>query len=97
MNQMKFLQIIIILVFATGCDFNREEVNSGEVLLESDVYIDSFKVRNLEIMEDILSQLVKNNIQHWVNDDGSISFLSSDTEIVDRIGNEAIGTYYARN
>lgn len=96
-SQMKFLPIIIFVVFSTGCDFNREEVISEEAREENDVLIDSFRMRNAEIMQDIISELVKNNIQHWVNEDGSVSFLSSDTEMVDRIGMEAIGLYAARN
>lgn len=98
---MKFLLVFFLLVFSTGCDSRREAVNSEgvnrKVIAESAVYTDSFRIANVEIREEIIAKLIENNIQHWVTDDGSISYLLSDGKIIDRIGNEVILAYIRRN
>lgn len=94
---MKYLQLVILSVLFSGCDFNREPTNSGELVEDDSVHIASFRIGNTEIREEIISELVKYNIQHWVNDDKSISYLSSDGEAIDKIGNEVIMAYISRN
>lgn len=102
---MKFLLVFFLLIFSTGCDSRYEIVNSEgvseginrKVIAESAVYTDSFRIANVEIREEIIAKLTENNIQHWVTDDGSISYLLSDGKIIDRIGNEVILAYIRRN
>ena len=100
---MKILLAITMLVFATGCDFDPEVAVSAEIQSESEsereneVQRGSFRVRNAEIRQEIIAALVKQNIQHWVNDDGSIGYLLSDGVLIDKIGYDAIGRYAARN
>jgi|FLOH01.1.fsa_nt_gi hypothetical protein len=114
---MNFLQLIILLVFLTGCDSKHEVensagVNSGVVNLEvtnsavidsaarlgeSAVKMGSFRMGNNEIREEMIAEFVKQGIQHWVNDDKIISYLLSDGEKIDLIGNEIILSYISRN
>ena len=54
-------------------------------------------MRNGEIRQDIINALVAQEIEHWINEDGSIGFNSEDAERVDAIGYAAIGAYAARN
>ena len=59
--------------------------------------IESFNVRNSEIRQDIINELLSREIEHWVNEDNSISFYLRDAEQIDEIGYAAIGAYAARN
>ena len=94
---MKFLQLLILFVLSVGCDANQEAAISETAIDESAGHIGKFKIGNTEIREEILAELVKANIQHWANDDGSISYFLSDGEIIDRIGNDVILSYISRN
>ena len=94
---MKFLQLLILFVLSVGCDANHKEAISETTINESVGHIGEFKIRNTEIREEILAELVKANIRHWANDDGSISYFLSDGEIIDRIGNDVILSYISRN
>ena len=85
---MKYLAMILLLMFSTGCDSGGEAVNSAAieqlpnaVPVEDDASrSDSFRIRNTEIREEMIDLLEKNNIQHTVNDDNSISYLLADGE-----------------
>ena len=57
----------------------------------------SFRMGNNEIREEMIAEFVKQGIQHWVNDDKIISYLLSDGEKIDLIGNEIILSYISRN
>ena len=50
-------------------------------------------MRDPESRKDLLEQLEINDMNHWVNIDGSIGFFVQDTPEVDRLANEAIGVY----
>ena len=50
-------------------------------------------MRGPESWKDLLEQLEINDIDYWVNIDGSIGFFVQDTSEVDRLANEAIGVY----
>ena len=93
---MKFLQLLILVVLSVGCDANHKSAISETTIDESVGHIGKFKIRNTEIREEILAELVKANIQHWTND-GSISYFLSDGEIIDSIGNDVILSYISRN
>lgn len=54
---------------------------------------DFFFMRNPEIREDLLEQLVINEVDHWINADDSIGFFVQDTREVDRIANESIAVW----
>ena len=54
---------------------------------------DSLVMRNTEIREDLLEQSEVHDIEHWINNNGSIGFYLRDTKAVDRSANEAIGVY----
>ena len=94
---MKFLQLLILVVLSVGCDANHKSAISETTIDESAGHIGKFKIHNTEIREEILAELVKANIQHWANDDGSISYLLSDGEKIDSIGNDVILSYISRN
>jgi len=94
---MKFLQLLILFILSVGCDANQEAAISETAIDESAGRIGKFKIGNTEIREEILAELVNANIQHWANDDGSISYFLSDGEIIDRIGNDVILSYISRN
>lgn len=96
-SQMKCLQITILLVLLTSCDANREAVNPEAQVRESVELTGSFNMRNGEIREEFLAELVKQDIQHWINEDGSIRYLRADGEIIDEIGNEIRMAYIRRN
>lgn len=97
LSQMKCLQITILLVLLTSCDANREAVNPEAQVRESVELTGSFNMRNGEIREEFLAELVKQDIQHWINEDGSIRYLRADGEIIDEIGNEIRMAYIRRN
>ena len=97
-KQMKFLQLLILLVLLAGCDSNPEEAVHSEVEVEQNVeQTGSFNMRNGEIREEFLAELVKQDIQHWINEDGSIRYLLIDGKIIDEIGNEIRMAYIRRN
>ncbi len=52
-----------------------------------------FFMRNEEILEAILARLERENIEHWLNDDGSVGFYARDTKTVDAIANAEIGNW----
>jgi hypothetical protein len=58
---------------------------------------ENIRMRNREIRLDIINALTGHEIEHWINEDGSIGFYSKDAERVDAIGYAAIGAYAARN
>ena len=87
----------MLFVLSVGCDPKHKSAISETAIDESAGHIGEFKIRNTEIREEILAELVKANIQHWANDDGSISYFLSDGEIIDRIGNDVILSYISRN
>ena len=65
-------------------------------IVQDENAIDSFRMGNAEIRQDIINALIADGIEHWENDDGSIGFYVKDTERVDAIGYFAIGAYAAR-
>lgn len=86
--------VLLILAFALqtcGDSSNSIAVSTPEPV--DPMAEDSFFMRNPEILEDLLAQLVIHDIEHWINDDNSIGFRVKDTEEVDRLANEAIGVY----
>ena len=93
----QFLKITasVILTIFVGCTekntSNDNEVAPGKMETES------FSMRNSEIRQDIVDELLSTCIEHWENQDGTIGFYSRDAEKVDAIGFAAIGAYAARN
>ena len=86
---------LITTLVITGC--NREPPTNTGAELETDPEVDSFTVRNTEIRQDIIDELITRNIEYWINEDDSIGFNSKDAKQIDAIGFEAIGAYAARN
>ena len=89
------LTAIAFLIFLGGC--SEETTFSANNPSDNTPKTESFSIRNLEIKQDIITALIANDIEHWVNEDGSIGFYSQDAEQVDAIGFSAIGAYAARN
>jgi hypothetical protein len=54
-------------------------------------------MNHAEIRRDILAELHKHEIQHWINEDKSIGFPPGDAETIDSIYYEVVGAYAARN
>jgi len=84
----------------TNCDFNSDADNTADVaeLMQEDAAaMGRFRIGNREIREEIIAELLQKNIQHQVNPDNSISYLLSDGEQIDKIGNDAILGYIRRN
>tara|TARA_B100001996_G_C18366888_1_gene480064 strand:- start:342 stop:611 length:270 start_codon:yes stop_codon:yes gene_type:complete len=88
------LSLITTLVI-NGC--NREPPPNTGAKLETNPEVESFTVRNTEIRQDIINELIARNIEYWINEDDSIGFNSKDAKQIDAIGFEAIGAYAARN
>ena len=87
---------LITAFFLASCS---DETNVGETksaIVQDENAIDSFRMGNAEIRQDIINALIADGIEHWENDDGSIGFYVKDTERDDAIGYFAIGAYAAR-
>lgn len=94
---MKLPLLLSSLFLFLGCSPGADQQTVQEPLLKDPMRVESFSIRSPEIRHDIVTALTQLNIEHWVNDDGSISFYSKDSETVDAVGYEAIGAYAARN
>lgn len=89
----KVCSIHLLVLLSIGCrPAGEETIDERSEVLNPDAK-DSFVMRNPEIREDLLNQLVEHNIVFWTNEDGSIGFYVRDTKEVDRLANEAIGVY----
>ena len=86
---------MITTLIITGC--NKEPPPNSEAELEPNPQVENFTVRNAEIRQDIINELIARNIEYWINEDDSIGFNSKDAKQIDAIGFEAIGAYAARN
>ena len=86
---------IAFLIYLEGC--SEETALPANSLSGNESETESFSIQNPEIKQDVISALVANDIELWVNKDGSIGFHSQDAEQVDEIGFAAIGAYAARN
>jgi len=93
---MKYFLVILVAAFIIRCD-SGEVIQVEPISQTSETQTDSFSVRNAEIKQDLLSKLVENDIQHWINDDGSIAYQLSDAEQIDAIFYRVVGEYAARN
>ena len=92
----KALLFLIAAFFLANCS-DEVNVNETEPTIAKDKNaIDSFRMGNAEIRQDIINALITDGIEHWENDDGSIGFYVKDTEKIDAIGYFAIGAYAAR-
>ena len=86
---------LLAIAFLGGCG----EIPTSTVESEMDelAKVDSFRIQNAEIRQDIINELVFQEIKHWINTDTSIGFNLRDAEKIDAIGYKAIGAYAARN
>lgn len=92
----KALFFLIAAFFLANCS---DEINVNETeptIVQDKNAIDSFRMGNAEIRQDIINALITDGIEHWENDDGSIGFYVKDAEKIDAIGYFAIGAYAAR-
>ena len=76
-------------LFISGCDGASPQNTRSE--LEKTSEVESFTMRNTEIRQDIINELIARNIEYWINEDDSIGFNSKDAKQIDAIGFEAIG------
>jgi hypothetical protein len=105
LRPFRTLQLIVLFTFLTACDFNREAINSsgtqGDMRAEASEErasdIDSFRIGNKEIRDEVIALFQENSIQHTVNDDNSISYHLDDGDQIDRIYTEVRLAYIRRN
>ena len=91
-----FLSLYLLsIAFLGGCGEIPTSTAAPE--LEELAKVDSFRIQNAEIRQDIINELVFQEIEHWINADTSIGFNLRDAEKIDAIGYKAIGAYAARN
>ncbi|MDD9890873.1 MAG: hypothetical protein OXU30_11090 [Gammaproteobacteria bacterium] len=88
-----YLLILLLALLLSHCG---EDSQPARQINEPISNVDSFRMGNAEIRQDIINALIEEGIEHWENEDGSIGFYSKDTERVDAIGFFAIGAYAAR-
>ncbi|MED5412861.1 MAG: hypothetical protein VYE30_11015 [Pseudomonadota bacterium] len=89
--------LFLIAAFSLANCSDEINVNETEPAIDQDKNaIDSFRMGNAEIRQDIINALITDGIEHWENDDGSIGFYVKDAEKIDAIGYFAIGAYAAR-
>lgn len=93
----KHLSLTILVLALFACSEEAVTVEQATSIAPETDMVDSFRMRNAEIRQDIVNELTSQNIEHWINEDGSIGFNSEDAERVDAIGFAAIGAYAARN
>lgn len=91
MNQ--FL-LVALLVSCAACS-EQSTVASTSVEEQTSAEFDSFPMANAEIREDVLVQLERHGIEHWLENEVTIRFRTGDADEVDRIVYEAIGVYAA--
>ena len=97
LNAIATVLLIVLIAVLTSCDTGIEESPVQVQTAPDPNAVDFFNMRNAEIRQDIINELSRQNIEHWLNDDGSIGFYARDTELIDNIGIAAIGAYAARN
>ena len=91
-----FLSLYLFsIAFLGGC--GEIPTSTAESEIEKLAKVDSFRIQNAEIRQDIINELVFEEIEHWINTDTSIGFNLRDAEKFDAIGYRAIGAYAARN
>jgi len=91
-----FLSLYLLAIaFLGGC--GETPTSTVESEMKELTKVDSFRIRNAEIRQDIINELVFQEIEHWINADTSIGFNLRDAEKIDAIGYKAIGAYAARN
>ncbi|NKB35514.1 MAG: hypothetical protein GKR91_20630 [Pseudomonadales bacterium] len=93
----KLVILVSVTLLLIGCGEETVISESPAAAIQAENATDSFRMRNAEIRQDIINELTAQEIEHWINDDGSIGFNSEDAERVDAIGYAAIGAYAARN
>jgi len=93
----QFLKITASVILASFVGCKEKTGSSGNEEGPDRLETESFSMRNSEIRQDIVSELLAKDIEHWENKDGTIGFYSRDAEKVDAIGFAAIGAYAARN
>ena len=91
------LRIMTIAALLIVFSCTQDPAPTVGALPSDNLQVESFNVRNSEIRQDIIKELLSREIEHWVNEDNSISFYSRDAEQIDEIGFAAIGAYAARN
>ena len=89
--------LFLIAAFSlTNCSEESNVNETESAIAQDENAIDSFRMGNAEIRQDIINALITDGIEHWENDDGSIGFYVKDAEKIDAIGYFAIGAYAAR-
>lgn len=91
---MKPFALLLCLLLVT-CDGNSQPAPPATPEVESE--ISSFRIRNGEIRDEVLTAMTKQGIAYTVNADSSISFNARDNKAVDAIYYDAVGRYAARN
>lgn len=89
--------IFIASTLLVACSQENDTVDSQIVIEEVVPETNSFNMRNREIREEMLAEFTANNIEYWINDDGSIGYNTVDGEAIDRIGNLIRAEYIHRN
>ena len=57
---------MITTLFFTSC--NRESPPNTGAELETNPEVESFTVRNIEIRQDIINELIARNVEYWIKD-----------------------------
>ena len=94
---MRFLLIIVLLVLTASCDSGGEEPTVVASEIEDPEQKASFRMGNGEVREEMLAEFVKQNVQHWINDDNSIGYFLGHGKIIAKIGNDVRLAYIRRN
>ena len=85
--------IVLLALLPFSCDEERKAAPRPIEAKPWPLAKDYTVMRGPESWKDLLEQLEINDIDYWVNIDGSIGFFGQDTSEVDRLANEAIGVY----
>ena len=93
----QFLKITASLIWGSFVGCTEKTASNGNQEAPDRLETESFSMRNYEIRQDIVNELLAKDIEHWENKDGTIGFYSRDAGKVDAIGFAAIGAYAARN
>lgn len=102
--RLKRLLLLYFLLLALSCcgpatepARTAAELNNTVNTAASDEFASSFRTRNSEIRGDIIAELIKRNIPHRLNADGSIGYRVQDGKAIDAVYYWAVGLYAARN
>ena len=93
--KMKVILIAYISLFLlVGCDSKENVINEKPpTIIETEEFNVTFKFGGNDVMKEFEKEFIKNNIQHKLNQDGSISYYNSDKEKVQIFGDKIVNNY----